>query len=431
MYPYSTTATGLSTLAAGTTSPGSDADTFFANVINNWSVAASKNTAALLKTQDLQIAKVNGTSFPMAHKMTLAKFTLSTKSDVQKTQYYISGPASVADNNYLWYDELVSVSNSSSFNSETKPYLSSTVYYFIAKSNSAASTTISASATTLGDTSKTTADDGAKTNAWSASIPSLSTPNSYYDISPAAPSMAYITRTGYSLQVGDIYYSDGAVSRPDSKYNNKTTIGIIAYIANDAYTEKNYGGGHALVMSKFHDSSTRQWKTSNTDSPIPNIGAPMNHLVNDASGYYNCHTYLNSTTFPAAYYAMRHTLSYPTGKCTGWFLPAVGQWYKTFVSLGNMPASTFDMAGENDQVRGTLAILTTINSALSYFGTKNTHYHELLSTSARYWAAAEYTAERAYDWGFLNEPPSYYGINIGTDPNNKTISEYVRPFLAF
>ena len=50
--------------------------TFLANVISGWTPATTQNTIALLKNQDLQIAKISGTSFTMAHKMGLAKIRL-------------------------------------------------------------------------------------------------------------------------------------------------------------------------------------------------------------------------------------------------------------------------------------------------------------------------------------------------------------------
>jgi len=161
----------------------------------------------------------------------------------------------------------------------------------------------------------------------------------------------------------------------------------------------------------------------------------MSTAIADASGYKNCHTYLNSTTFPAAYYAMRHNLSYPEGKCTGWFLPTIGQWYKVFLALGKMPSNTFDESSASpDQVEGTKTILDNLNNALSYLGTAGTDYTKIRYTtsgsSPRYWSSSEHTTDRAMDWGYL---PTYSppGINIGSDPSNKTWSQYVRPFLAF
>ena len=81
MYPYSTSATGLSTLAAGNTSPGSDADTFFANVTANWSVQNDQSSASNFRTSDLQIAKGTGSSarsFTMTHKMGLVDVSIAS-----------------------------------------------------------------------------------------------------------------------------------------------------------------------------------------------------------------------------------------------------------------------------------------------------------------------------------------------------------------
>ena len=80
-YPYRTT-------LPGTVNPSaSDAPGFFAGVIGNWSVPATQNTLSDLKALDLQVGKLSGTSFTMAHRMGLAKITLTDK-EVEKTWTY-------------------------------------------------------------------------------------------------------------------------------------------------------------------------------------------------------------------------------------------------------------------------------------------------------------------------------------------------------
>ena len=366
----------------------------------------------------------------MSHKMGLVRINI-TSATPYNTKYKLS-----TDNNYVWY----STGTTRVYSSMTYTALPSSIthlypasanetYYAIVRANSSSAQNFTFT------TSNSLVGTANGTNNWTYTA---NLKSGQYAAYTASFSVTYLAEaSAHVLQIGDIYYSDGAVSRPNSKYSDKTPIGIVAYIANNAYTEKNYGGGHALVMSK-KDIGKYKWKTSNTESDIPNVGNNnMGEVIADASGYYNSTHYLNSTTYPAAYYALRCSLPYPTGKCTGWFLPTIGQWYYTFVSLGQMPTNTFDMSGSNDQVCGGYYIIQNINTALSKLGTKNTDYEELLWTNAggeRYWASQEYTAARAYDWGYMNQPEvhsSYVGINIGTDPNNKTIEENVRPFLAF
>ena len=64
-----------------------DFTAFFANVISGWSPAANQNTEALLKAQDLQVAKISGTAFAMAHSMGLAniKMAAATAANSKET----------------------------------------------------------------------------------------------------------------------------------------------------------------------------------------------------------------------------------------------------------------------------------------------------------------------------------------------------------
>lgn len=385
-----------------------------------------------LKASDLQVAKYNS-GFGMVHKMTLATFTLSTKSDVQKTRYYISGPTAVADENYIWYDELVSVTNSSSFISAAKPYYQTSIYYYIAKSNSSTATTISAEATALGGTAKTIADDGSKTNEWNGSVPASSAPNTCIDISPSAPSMAYITYSGYAIQLGDIYYSDGAVSRPSSKYSNKTAIGILAYIGKDWYTEKDYGGGHALVLALTDESSTtRVFLPSNNwmyDTPnITNV-YDLATMKNASSGYLNCYVYVTNLTnsnYPAFYYAIYNNgLAYPTpkgpgGRSTGWFLPSCSQWYRILANpgIGNYADASVTYNSYFDSGR---TAVTRINNALTTAGGT--------SLSSLYWTSNDKETNGSDAVNILFNSS---GILIGEGAGNyHSYPCYVRSMIAF
>ncbi|MCR5533550.1 MAG: hypothetical protein K6F47_00005, partial [Bacteroidaceae bacterium] len=134
MYPYSTTATGLSTLAAGNTSPGSDADTFFANVTAGWAVETDQSATdkSKYKASDLQIAKLS-TNFTMQHKMGLAEIELKTAT------YYMI----VEDNSVSPYttpnrttNTNINVTASSTFNTSSPYHIptrkeSTSLYYAV------------------------------------------------------------------------------------------------------------------------------------------------------------------------------------------------------------------------------------------------------------------------------------------------------------
>ena len=359
--------------------------------------------------------------------MVLAKFKLSTKNDVHKTRYYIAGPSAVADANYIWYDQLVSVSNSSTFSARIPYYdTSETTYYYVAKSNYSSVTTITASATTLGGTSKTAADDGSKTNAWTGSIPASTAPNTLLDISPAAPTMAYITYSGYTLALGDVFYSDGSVSKPNAKYTTKTAIGILGYIAKDIWTEKDYGGGHALVLSLTPESNNkRQWGAGASGSGYTRVD------ISGSTNVYNTSTMLNATTgyantyvhvpnagyqlsnFPALYYGVENgNTLYPTpkgpgGKSTGWFLPSISQWCKVIASPGIGGISESALAYGSSSVSGGTTAISNINSALTAAGGTRTLQSGV--NSGVYWTSSENgsSGQDAVNIGLLST-----GINL-------------------
>ena len=409
-----------------------------------WKVSTTQTVETKWRDQDLQTAEISLTtntstkittgSATMKHRMGLAKINMKTWSNVKNVLFYIAAPAAVKDVNYTWDNQAyTNVTSSSTYTSTAKPWQNTTHWYVMD-----ANTEFTTSATTTGVASysgqgvaSATAADVRNNNSWTTTL--TYTSGNCVEYTPTITATEFLSKVPYTLALGDVFYSNGAVSKPTSKFTSLTAIGILAYIAKDAYTEQSYGGGHALVISKFDDSQTRQWKTSNTESSLPNIESTMLSVINEASGYTNCHTYLNSTTYPAAYYAMRHSLEYPSSKCTGWFLPTMGQWYIVFRNLGQMSSTTFDESGSNDQVAGSLSIITNINNKLSVLGTNGTDYHSVkysTSASLRYWTSTEHTDNRAQDWGWLYNysPP---GINIGSDPNNKTWAQYVRPFLAF
>ena len=155
-------------LARNNTAPGyssgalPDADTFFSNVISGWTVATTQNTVALVKAQDLQVAKISGTSFAMIHKMGLAKITPTAKAVTQKITWTFTAPQTA----HTSYTESKtsgttgSVTASTSFNTATASRLcNSSGYWTIVKATGESTST----AVSLG-TVNTVADN------WSQSV---------------------------------------------------------------------------------------------------------------------------------------------------------------------------------------------------------------------------------------------------------------------
>ncbi|MDD5822042.1 MAG: fimbrillin family protein [Prevotella sp.] len=90
-YPYNATAPTVAPAAS------TNANTFFANKINNWKPTADQSSESTFNAQDLQVGKgvINGsaTSFDasMAHSMGLAQITLGTKTIPLTRTFYMTG----------------------------------------------------------------------------------------------------------------------------------------------------------------------------------------------------------------------------------------------------------------------------------------------------------------------------------------------------
>ena len=170
----------------------------------------------------------------------------------------------------------------------------------------------------------------------------------------------------YTLEVGDIYYTNGALTHQDYDLETIQPIGIVGYLGSDYWTEKGVVisekpvGGHALVMCLKTIGSTGStkaaqegknvqayigtgyaWYSSNTDAGRTKINN-KDLLVNSykqsyGSGYTETAALINKwgSAAAAAYHAQNYkTLPAPSSKCTGWFLPTAGQYYAVMTNLG-------------------------------------------------------------------------------------------------
>ena len=172
-------------------------------------------------------------------------------------------------------------------------------------------------------------------------------------IAPTAPH-------AYTLAVGDIYYSDGAISHQEDdpiSTSGRIPIGIVGYTTmnedGNYWTEKGVSGkdGHALVMCLKTIGSTGitsmgttyPWYSSNSDVGRTKVNTRL-LLVNSykqsyGSGYTETNALIEiwgpDPAPGAAYQAKNYkTLPAPTNKCTGWFLPSAGQYYAVMTTLG-------------------------------------------------------------------------------------------------
>ena len=450
-YPYQDNLTGLPVV----NTPGCDVSSstkFFAKAIANWKIDTDQSTPDKMNACDLQIGKASldedgcSVSFKMEHAMGLAEITLGAKTF--DNNYYLSNYPS-----YTWKN------GTTTFHAyaEIRDYSLYKVadYRHVALVKPDVTTGFSCGNTTDAD-------------AWTENVLS---------VKPAANCVARVTATSmrtswpdipYKMDVGDIYYSDGAITKPEdisaARANGKTPIGVIGYLGSDYWTEKGVSrkGGHALVMCLKTIGSTGSTKAAredynnhkSIDRPIvkaymgtryawysPNSDTGRRPFVDrkDSIVDSNIQTYgsgYTDTNFlikkwgsdaAAAYQAKNYsTLPANSSKCTGWFLPSAGQYYAVMSQLGGGMSSDWEIGTFFSNMND---VTTNINKMLEKVGDSNyTEFFGDIPTWA--WSSSEYSSSFAvaFDSG-VDDRMGSGSVRFGT--NHKTDPLPVRPFLAF
>lgn len=429
-YPYQPSLTGLPAQGASV-SDVSSAKAFFSSAISTWSsskLAPDQSTLAKMNACDLQIGMgsltSDGTKIQFSantHAMGLADITLGSK-EVENI-YHIKGYEA-----YTWKYDKTPVYAYAGFSGNSLYNVASHQYVAIVKPG--IETSFSCSSTTDADT-------------WTGEV----------KVKPNADSVekgtAISSRSTYSkehtLAVGDIYYSDGALSSwSEALLSGKKPVGIVGYIGNDYWTEKgvNGKGGHALVMclktigsTGSTDMGTRYaWYSSNSDAGRTKVstGALIRGSSSQTygSGYTETAALVAKGSAYAAATAAKNYKDLPakSTKCTGWFLPSAGQYYAVMKQLGGgISPDTWNI---NDFFGNMTTVSGKINTALSKVGANNyTEYFQGVNTWE--WTSSEFSATLAVlvDSGVDDSKGSGSVRFINGD--GKTGQLPVRPFLAF
>lgn len=415
----------------------SDASTFFASKISSLSPASVQNTKEALLAQDFQVATgvvgkdASTLTFLMEHAMGLAVLNRESKSldHFYKLQGY---------EDYTWSNGSVPMTANGTFSSRQKLFsTTATQGIMVVAPNS-----------TVTFTNTSNGKDKWKTTSVSIKI---NEGNKVYS-DEAKLKLQHYDETTYTMDVGDIYYSDGAITKPKpedisaARANGKTPIGVIGYLGNNKWTESGTEsgyGGHALVMCLKNIGSTSttdmgsnyQWYSSVTNcgrfqvntgdkirgSSDKDYGSGYKETrVLDAKGSEAANAAKNYTSLPA-----------PRDKCTGWFLPSAGQYYAVMSQLGGgISPDTWEISeffGNMTTVSG------NINAALSKVGPDQyTEFFQGTNTWA--WTSSESSPDDAVfvDSGF-DDGKGSGSVRFLSRYNilGKTAQLPVRPFLAF
>lgn len=436
------------------------AEKFFDGAIDTWkshNIAADQSTLEKMNACDLQIGKATldedgcRVNFKMEHAMGLAVLNRESKSldHFYKLQGY---------EDYTWSNGSVPTTANGTISSGQKLFsTTATQGIMVVAPNS-----------TVTFTNTSTVKDEWKTKSVSITI---NKGNKVYS-GEAKLKLQHYDETTYTMEVGDIYYDNGGITKPSkdeiaaARKNGLTTIGIIGYLGNDYWTEKDVVisgkpvGGHALVMCLKTIGSTGKtsigtryaWYSpysSNSDTgrrPFVNSRDLIVDSKNQTygSGYTDTNYLINKwdSEAAAAYQAKNYKmLPANSTKCTGWFLPSAGQYYAVMTSLGaafssdwsgiwNGDTSTHPKLGFFDNMK---TVTTNINNKLKEVGDSN-HTEFFGSVNNWAWTSSEYSASGgvALDSGIDDFYDGSGTVRfIGGDKSSKWGEIPVRPFLAF
>ena len=452
-YPYKSDAQKVNPSA-------SDASAFFASKISSLSLKleADQSDKSTLLAQDFQVATgvvgkdASTLTFPMEHSMGLAVLNRESKS--LDHFYKLKGYE-----DYTWSNGSVPTTANGIISSGQKLFsTTATQGIMVVAPNS-----------TVTFTNTSTGKDEWKTKSVSITI---NEGNKVY-FGEAQLKRKHYDET-YTMKVGDIYYSDGAMThQSEALASGKTPIGIVGYIGSDYWTEKDVVisgkpvGGHALVMClktigstgstveaqedykinkdngakvKAYIGTRYAWYSSNSDTGRKPFVDSKDLIVNSnnqtyGSGYTDTNYLINkwNSEAAAAFHAkIYNTLPANSSKCTGWFLPSAGQYYAVMSQLGGgISPDTWEI---NEYFGNMTTVTKNINNKLKKVGDSNhTEFFGDINTWA--WTSSEFSSTYAVrvDSGIDDSKESGsvrfdgYGYGFGT----KRFLLPVRPFLAF
>ena len=415
---------------------------FFTDAVATWKskkIAADQSTKEKMNACDLQIGKASldedgcSVSFKMEHAMGLAVLNRESKS-VPKHYTLIGYHPS-----YTWDNGTTTLIPSATLSNSQKLYATTNTQGVKVIPPSAA---FPFSSTSKGD------------DAWTGDVNITAAAN---DVGTGTAKIkATMVDYTYTMEVGDIYYSDGAMThQSEALASGKTPIGIVGYLGNNYWTEKGVSGkgGHALVMCLKTIGSTGKtsigtgyaWYSSNIDAGRTKVDG-KDKLVNSydqsyGSGYTETDALIQKwgSAAAAAYQAQNYnTLPATSSKCTGWFLPTAGQYYAVMTNLG-APFSDdwtgiFDGNTSTHPKLGFFSNMTTvtknINDKLKTVGDSNyTEFFGSVNTWA--WTSSEFSSTYAVDIDSgVDDSLGSGSVRFNGAPN-KASQKAVRPFLAF
>ena len=241
------------------------------------------------------------------------------------------------------------------------------------------------------------------------------------------------------VNIGDLFGADGNVYADAAAVSaaGTTAIGVVAFLDQtgtyNEITEKNYGGGHGLVLCLKNAASNVKWSTEIV-SKFPGqevTNADGLKRTENVSGYTNTATLTvdaaTTAKYPAAAEAKGYTGLTAPASTTGWFLPSAQQWVRMMTGLGGLSEGDITWLSwyNNDH-----SAATAWENAMAKAGTKGTAYDSVTDDYRKYWSSSEFSDNIAVY--LIVYATDGYGFRWGHDfKDGSGTDNRVRPVLAF
>ncbi len=247
----------------------------------------------------------------------------------------------------------------------------------------------------------------------------------------------------HQLQVGDFFFADGHLLSKDvvpSEVQAAKVIGIVFALSRigqaekDALKTKGINEPHGLVMSVKNAGTDLMWSSEFNDFGDLENCKSKEQCNADISGLWNYNAVIayakgenKLSSYPAFEAIDKWNAENSEHKApentTGWYLPAVGQWYDFFHNLGDLPDwGSASVSDDNYYWSGqSESVLSNVNTFFSPLGDGN---YDAFGYQ-RFWSSSEFSNNYARDWAV------YSGADVYCYWFDKRRSYDVRPVLAF
>ncbi len=282
----------------------------------------------------------------MTHKMGLAQFVLADKNIFTSKKYLDK----VGSNyNYVWVEDstVVHAHSSRTFSTNVAYAGSSSNYYYVVKE----STNTNFSATNENPFPYSDEPD----NSWSESNVNIGA-GQYRQITKT-PAITCSVISKHTLAIGDIMYTDGALSSSHTGSIHRSPVGIVFYLGSNSTPMSSYDTnlgfthGYVMALKDCDNRSEGPWGSGEANYTLVNGESEAINYADEATqvpavkgdmnGLKHCNDALSgpyASLCTAIIKAKAHTPAMPTtgsAVTSGWYLPSSGQMFHWVVAFSN------------------------------------------------------------------------------------------------